>query len=155
MNFGGVLRLELDRTSSLQLEVLYSRKGTHDFFWVDRNLVEGDLTLDYVEVPILWVITVPTRSNLTPNFLLGLAPGFITSSKFRSSMSDTSTETDVFGLQPYDLGLALGGGLTSQVGAGKVLLEIRYTFSMSTFDGATSHSDFRNGVISLNTGYLF
>src|SRR5262245_54545583 len=121
---GGFLRIG-NGMLSLQPEVLAVTKGAKD---LDVGQGPGDLSLDYVEVP-LFVRYRAFGGPSAPYLMVGPSIGFEIGCKVITGQNPEGTACDDVGPEraSTDIGVAGAVGLDYQVGGGSLLLEGRYT----------------------------
>jgi Outer membrane protein beta-barrel domain len=145
--FGGFMTFELSPKFAIQPEVLYSMKGAK---YKDPA---GDVTLkfDYIEIPILATILVPSASGgVTPRFYAGPNIGF----KISSKASSDGGSVDVEGVKSTDFGLTVGAGLGFG-GEKGFLLDARYTLGLSSIDDGSPAASVKNNCFSILGGMSF
>ena len=74
LNVGAALTFDLSPNLGLQLGAGYVQKGAT----ATEQGVSIEFALDYIEVPLLLRIAVPTTGTITPHFLVGPALGIKT-----------------------------------------------------------------------------
>ncbi len=143
-HFGVLASVEITRILGLQTNVLYSRKG----------FAEGDgsveLGVDYIEIPVLATLTLPSR--LAPHLYLGVFLAL--ESRCRVSTAtvtdeDCSEAVDAPRTRGADSGLMLGGGVTWDVGFSSLLLDLLYQH------GFTDISELSDDVDSIKTRTVY
>jgi len=143
---------------TLQPEVLYSQKGakaTEERLGEERT---ETISLDYVEIPVLAVLTIPTQSRLTPKVFVGPAFGFLLSAEDKREVDgeERGSEDIKDALKDYDIGVVLGAGLDVKVGPGAITADVRYNFGVTNIvDDEDDNDTVRNGVFSFMVGYAF
>jgi hypothetical protein len=139
---------------AIQPEAYYSMKGatyTED---------EGELclSLDYIEVPILFKLLIPIQgSNVRPAVFVGPSVGFNTTAKVTVEydgetildldLKDETTSTE--------FSVVFGGGVGFGVGNNEVGVEIRYILGLNSFDDASDPYDVTNNVLNFNAYFGF
>jgi hypothetical protein len=155
---GGLMNLRLSDLLSIQPEALYSQKGAGGSLDLFGERLDFTLKLDYLEVPVLLRLTVPTAAAVQPSLHFGPTFAFELSCKVTvSGFGETDTEDCDNGFddpdrRKFDPGLAVGGGLDIPVGRGTLLLDARYTVGLRSLD---STDDVRSRVLSLSAGFRF
>lgn len=143
---------------TLQPEVLYSQKGGTATWEVRGEERTETVSLDYIEIPVLAVLTIPTQSRWTPKFFVGPAFGFLISAEDKREVDgeEVGTEDIKDGLKDYDIGVVFGGGLDVKVGPGAITTDIRYNWGVTNIVDDEDDSDsVKNGVFSFMVGYAF
>ena len=85
---GGFVAFNITDMFVIQPELLYTQKG--DKFEV--GTVKAWTILDYLEIPILAKLSIPTKGTVTPNLFLGPAVAFKIRSKGRLEVEGVSIE---------------------------------------------------------------
>ncbi len=134
---GGIfLEFNFGRILTLQPEVLYTMKGT------DTGL--GKLKFDYIEIPVLLKLRLPTGS-VHPFVFAGPAFGFTLKSALEG------VELNDFPKSDYSA--VLGGGL--QLGR-SFHIDVRYTMGLQKLEIPDLEAiDLKNGVLSATIGLAF
>jgi hypothetical protein len=139
---------------AIQPEVLFSRKGTRLKGHTEDPLpVEASVTLDYVEMPVLARLSIPTRGPRAAYLLAGPALGFSVATSYRLEIGGQSRDEDISReIANTEVSFVVGGG----VQLGHVLVEGRYTQGLTRirkqFPGQEAA---RNGVVSFMAGFRF
>lgn len=157
LNLGGIVRKYTNDNMFFQLELLISEKGALDNQDVDTVNVEVTWFLNYFEVPILLGYDFGGFGNSAIHPVL-TGGGFLaikTSSKLRGDFNNTYTEIDYTDAKSFDYGFVLGGAVEFEVQESKLILDVRYTKSLTTFDNSTQNWDFKNNVITASIGFIF
>ena len=118
---------------AFQGELLYAMKGG-TVSGSDPEIGEYDFTfkLDYIEVPLLVRINVPTAGVMKPFLVFGPALGFNTSAKGKLEALGVSFETDLEDVKDFDIGLVLGGGVGFPLMGYVASVGVRYEKGLST-----------------------
>jgi len=133
---GIFLELNLGRVLTIQPEVLYTVKGA--------DAGTGKLKFDYIEIPVLLKLRIPTGS-LHPFIFAGPAFGF--------NLKAVLEGIEINDMPASDYGAVLGGGL--QLGR-SIHIDARYTMGLQKLaipDLGTI--DLKNGVLSATIGLAF
>src|SRR5512143_3152734 len=105
---GGVfLELNFGRILTIQPEVLYTMKGAKATIEEGALTGTGKLRFDYVEIPILLKVRIPT-GPIHPFVFAGPAIGFILTTTFKDI---TGTSVDIEGAEKVDYSAVMGAGL--------------------------------------------
>ncbi len=181
---GGLLTVSVNNYFAIQPEVLFVQKGTkgsvsafefsfqgvryHEGYWEDR--------LNYLEVPVLFKLTIPVDAKVEPGLFVG--PSFAiklsAEEKWASTFSDSngvllgesSGVEDIDKLiKDVEFGVAVGGDLKINVRFAKVFVDVRHTLSLTRIDkprdillskiGTYGFSDMRNKVVAVTAGVVF
>jgi hypothetical protein len=146
---GIFLEFNFGRILTIQPEVLYTMKGA------DATLAEGVLTgtgklrFDYLEIPILLKVRIPT-GDVHPFVFAGPAIGFNLKAAFQDI---TGSSSDVAGMNKVDYSAVFGGGL--QLGR-SIHIDARYTLGLQKLEVPDLGTiDLKNGVLSATIGLAF
>jgi hypothetical protein len=120
---GGFLSLDMG-AFRLQPELTYVTKGGK---WEEGG-ASGDLSFDYVEVPVLFVLPMGAGSGFQPNVYAGPALAYEVGCSV--SVGGLTLDCDEGDRTKLDVGAMLGGGLAFPMGPGSLLLEGRFTFGL-------------------------
>lgn len=166
---GGFVTLQLDDYFALQPELLYVSRGTQidmegSVFGVPFS-EEATFTINYIEIPVLAKLTIPTGTPAIPFLYAGpslaIKAGEAT---FETSSPDSEPEEDFDDdIKSTDFGVALGGGLGLNLGGGMLSFDVRYTLGLSTIvksqedeeDNDDDELDLMNRSLSLSLGFSF
>lgn len=127
-----------------QIEALYVQKGgKDDIAEADVEVEDGDLTLSYIDVPVLIKLNIPLDGDIKPFLYGGGFVGYLLDAKVESggvSAEDEGVEIKEL-LKNINYGFVLGGG----VSFGKLSIDIRYDMGLGNiFD---KDSDLINDLI--------
>ena len=109
---------------SLQPEALFAMKGTKS-----TELENTGINLTYADIPLLLKLSVPTEGKFVPSVFAGPSIGILMSADYERALEETDIKDY---LKSADVGLVLGVGFDYLIGAGRLLLDARYTFGFST-----------------------
>jgi hypothetical protein len=133
---GIFLELNLGRILTIQPEVLYTVKGA--------DSGTGKLKFDYLEIPVLLKLRIPTGS-VHPFVFAGPAFGF--------SLKALIDGVKISDMPTADYGAVLGGGL--QLGR-SIHIDVRYTMGLQKLAIPDLDTiDLKNGVLSATLGLAF
>jgi len=134
---GGIfLELNFGRILTIQPEVLYTMKGA--------DSGAGKLSLDYLEIPVLLKVRIPTGS-IHPFVFAGPAFGF--------RLKAVIEGIEIDDMPKSDYGAVLGGGL--QLGR-SIHVDVRYTMGLDKLAIPELDTiDLKNGVLSATLGLAF
>ncbi|MBC7898072.1 MAG: PorT family protein [Cytophagaceae bacterium] len=134
---------------AFQPEILLVSKGAKG-----ENSGPDGLKLNYIEVPLLFRLQLDVGTGVTPHLYAGPYLGYQISCKVEGI--DTDCE-DVPGVstKTVDLGGAVGGGLSFDVGGALLTTGVRYSFGVSKvadFDIGNVRESAKNGSFALYAG---
>jgi len=145
--FGGFVEYPFTPVVSIQPEFLYTMKGASDTY----NGYKVTVKLNYVEIPVLLRVNIPTESNVKPFLVAGPGIGFKVSSKSEVN----SHEEDIEDVKGTDFGFIFGGGIGFPVGSYMMSVAARYELGLTSVDDSEYEEDVKNGVISIGAGLGF
>lgn len=153
---GGFITYSINEMFAIQPELLYTMKGSkcEDELPALGN-VEMTFSLNYLEIPVLAKLTIPTQGSVKPNLFVGPALGINLSAKLKVEAFGESEEEDIEDVKSTDFGVVFGGGVDFGLGQGKITFDARYTLGLTTTDESEEEADMKNNVISLMVGYSF
>ncbi|MGZ5439328.1 MAG: porin family protein, partial [Candidatus Aminicenantales bacterium] len=109
----------------------------------------GKLRFDYLEIPILLKVRIPT-GDVHPFVFAGPAIGFNLKAAFQDI---TGSSSDVAGMNKVDYSAVFGGGL--QLGR-SIHIDARYTLGLQKLEVPDLGTiDLKNGVLSATIGLAF
>jgi opacity protein-like surface antigen len=152
---GMVVEVGLSRNLSVQLEPMYLRKGgrieIRDFFGDDAS---GSLRLSYVELPVLLKLS-RSAGRVRPYLMLGPSVGYRVDAKIKDEVTGEEEDADENDIEKWDLGVAVGGGLTVPVGRATVFVESRYTWGLVDLDKEDEDTKLKNRGVQVLAGVTF
>ncbi|MBA7607097.1 hypothetical protein ES703_14249 [subsurface metagenome] len=157
MGMVGGIFLELGLTDMLgvQIEVLYSSKGSKGEF--EFLGVEGDMAfnLSYIDIPILLKFKIPIEGPIEPELFIGPSLGYNLSSEIVVE-AEGEKETEDLGdeTKSIDFGLEFGGGVGYNLGGGKIIIDARYVLGLTSIS-EYEDEEIKNTNISIRLGYAF
>jgi hypothetical protein len=157
---GGVyLTYPVSSTLAFQPELLFAQRGTEASFSGDPTFgnVDATLNLNYVEVPLLLRLDVPTASTgFRPHLYAGPSLAFNTSCSFEadvggfSGSSDCEDADEEFSPKSFDAGAMIGGGIAFPFAGGRQLtVGARYTFGLTNVFEDTGDVKPRHRVLAV------
>jgi hypothetical protein len=156
---GGVsLAIGLGGWVTLEPEALFVTKGTTlgsidvtDAFGNPTGTVDVSLAANYLEIPLLVRVRLPSVGPVSPSLLAGPTAGIRLSQKIRVR-GQLNTSSDVDALRSADLGLALGTGVELGRGHVRPTVEVRYTLGLTPAGESSYSDDARNGALLVMAG---
>jgi hypothetical protein len=168
MNFGGSMRLFQIGPISIVPEVFYSQKGATFDDPASSLAQRFEYSVDYLEVPVMAKLTLPSMGPLLPYVAAGPAFAWKLDCSVSLISGNAAQEAqdcgEQFGsaktaLRDADRGLVVSGGIDLPVlGIGALNLDARLVQGLarlSESEGTTSEPDVKNQVFSLILGYSF
>jgi hypothetical protein len=139
------MRFPLLSWMDLQPEVLYTVKGGREAAFG----ISSAVLLDYLEVPVLARIPFAGRKYF---IVAGPYFGVRMRARTRTEFSGSTEELDISdSVERLDYGLSAGGG----VEIGSIVIDGRYSFSLSDIDADIDEITGKNRVITATVGFRF
>ena len=134
--------------------------------WVERgskyDVTESDGThtfstrIDYIDVPLLAKLYIPTKSNFKPDIFAGPDVAFRLTAKAKETAPGFTQTTDIKNnIKSTDFGIAFGLGTSYDLSRGAVTLDARYYAGLTKIDNTVSNATVRNGDFLVLVGYSF
>ena len=152
---GMIVTQPLRSRFGLQLEALYSQKGTKDeFFDEDEGLnVKQTIKLDYIEIPVLANIAVTSSDTARFSINAGPAFAFLVNDKEVFEVDNAEVENDIEDIKSYDIGFAIGGAVQTR----QLIFDARYTWGLVNLNDDPDEPDqkVKNKAFTFTVGWLF
>lgn len=154
---GGFITYNLNDMFAIQPELLFTMKGAKAEREILGETVKVTMKLNYLEIPVLAKLSIPTPGNVRPSLFVGPSLAIKLSSKFKTEIAGISEEEDIEELKSTDFGLVFGGGIDFGLGRGKLTVDARYTLGLTKVHEPEEGEeiDIKNGAISIMVGYFF
>ena len=150
--FGGFVARDFNAKAGLQIDFLYSQKGTKASFTDGADSFETDITADYIEIPVLIRANIPGSSVKArvfggPAFAFKVTDDSVSKFNGVEVPDDESTEFNT-----TDVGIVIGGA----VQFGKVFVDVRYNWGlMNVIKDPDGNESAKNRVFGIMVGYQF
>ena len=145
---GGLVQIPMGEMITIQPEVHYSQRGAE----FDAGDEEVEVSLDYIHVPVLLRAGVPLAEGFDFDFEVGPSFGFLMSCDFDGEDCKDDTRS-------LDMGIIAGGGFSWAMGAGDLLVDIRYDLGLTNTsdpeDEDAEELDLKNTNLQFLIGYAF
>jgi len=154
---GAFLAWEISDWFTFQPEFLYSQRGA------SIDFLDGSFSLDYIEIPLLAMLTIPMEGRFKPNLFFGPSIAFNIRAKV-SAYGESADIKDI--ISTTDVGIAVGAGVkVGDLGPGAITADIRYTIGLTNVLDVDGYSDVldqdlsdasvKNNVLCFMVGYAF
>jgi len=150
---GGVVNIPISEMFSVRPEALYVQKGAR---YTDQGATAG-FNLDYIEIPALFVVTVPTSGSVSPEFFAGPQVSFrvgcaLTASGGNSASASIScADAGVDEVATTDFGAVFGAGVTIS----NFMVQAAFDLGLTKVDSSSDPDDLKNQAITIMVGWLF
>jgi hypothetical protein len=154
---GGFISLNISGAFAIQPEVLFTIKGAKMEENILGELLDMKFKLNYLEIPVLFKISLPPLSKIKLNLFAGPAIAIKLKAIAEISSGGMTKEEKLENIQDSDMGLVMGGGID----LGGFIIEGRYTMGLnSIYDSEDDvfedkESDLSNSVFSFLVGFYF
>ncbi len=152
---GAFINHSIHNLLTIQLEVLYTQKGAKFMYNPFTQIGpehEFTATLNYLEIPVFAKIVMPIKGVVQPNLFVG---PYIAYNLTAKGMGTTPGDEDLDYLTGTDFGALFGVGLDFCLPVGKLVLDVRYTFGLSSIyeDLYEEDLDVKTSALSFMLGY--
>lgn len=159
MGFGGGVFFNYAFTElfAVQVEALYMQKGA-TYEWSEGDESGSlDAKIDYIEVPLLLKVNIPTEGKIKPAIFAGPTFGFLMSSKLSGDGVDEDMKDTT---ESMDIGILGGLEIGYKMEKGMIFLGASYEVGMMTIakteEGDEGDApDIKNTNIGIYLGYGF
>lgn len=151
---GGFVTFNLHDIFAIQPELLFTMKGAKVDEQILGKTLEAWVNLNYLEIPVLIKLLIPTQGSIKPNLFIGPALGIKLTGKVKAEYAGETEEEELEDLKSTDIGMVFGGGVDFGLGKGFIVIDFRYTLGLATISDFED-DDVKNGVFSLMLGYSF
>lgn len=146
---GADLTIGFSPMFGIQAGGVYSQKGAkaEDF--------DAKVAVDYIDVPVLFVVSVPTEGNITPRLFAGGVASFKMSCKLKAAGESLDcTDDDIGTLKSSYFSALFGAGIKFGVGPGGLVLDLGYQLGLTNLVEGDIETVKAN-VIQASLGYQF
>jgi hypothetical protein len=152
---GAFLKMAISDRLSIQPEFLYLQKGAS----ATEEDVDITFAVDFVEIPVLLRIDVPTDGSIAPYFLIGPAIGFKTGCEIRGEGGGMEVTLDCdeadAAIKSVDFGGVAGAGLSIAAGSGNIHIGARYNYGLINLDDSDLDENVKSRAFFFVAGYSF
>lgn len=164
---GGVFfMVHISDMFGIRLEALYAMKGgkgemagtiSDDVYGDVAFNADATLRLDYFEIPLLAVVSVPLAERVSLNVMAGPTFAFKTGAELAlelraMGMSQEETEDIDELVKGTDVGAVFGAGFTFNAGTVDIFVEGRYGLGFSSIDDTSEDLDLKTRYFSFMAG---
>ena len=133
----------------IELGGLYSQKGFKE------DVTDGaTLKLDYIDVPLVVAVTVPTNSQIMPRIFAGGVGSFEMSCKISDASTSVDCTDDDFTRKKSYFSAIFGAGVAVAAGPGSFLVQADYQLGLTNIADEEGVSA-KGNVIQGSVGYRF
>lgn len=120
----------------------------------------GSLGLDYIQIPLLAVLSIPNPVGPRPYFFAGPAVAFEAGCTLEASGGGVTVSVDcddpaadVLERKTVLWGLQGGAGLGFALGLGEATVDVRYHLGLTSIDDSGADADVKNRAFAVMLGY--
>jgi hypothetical protein len=153
---GADLAFALSPMFGIEAGVAYSQKGAT----AAASGIDATFAINYVDVPVLFAVNIPTSSNITPRLFAGGVASFEMSCKVtlsvsgEGSVSEDCDEENTTARKKSYFSALFGGGIGFVAGPGSLLLDVGYQLGLTNLSDETGETAKIN-VFQVSLGYRF
>ncbi len=156
VNIGASLTLPVTDVLGIQIGGAYAQKGATD----RSESVDATLAIDYIDVPVLLRIGIPSSSALSAHLLVGPAVSFQAKCSAKGTSQGTSVSVDCsqFGADIKNIDFGAMGGLGIDIAASERLrlsFDLLYDLGLTTIDNTSPSADIKNRAFTIQAGLGF
>lgn len=158
--YGAYLGFGLSDRLALQTEVVYGTRGASGLGLgsdaLDPNAAGADLSMGYIEVPLLLRAGLPGERFLASLFAGGYI-GFLTHCDLTAGGTTTACDdaaaTQRFSPRTTDFGLVAGAGLDVALGESTIFVDARYSVGLLSIQAGSDAFDARHNGLAVTGGF--
>ena len=152
---GAFLEKPLSDLLSFQPGLRYAQKGASD----SGDGFDVTLKIDYIEVPLLLKVNVPTAGQASPHFVVGPVLGFNSGCKISGDEGSVSVEMDCeeddIDPSSFEFSGIVGAGVSFPAGPGEVTFGARYQLGLSNVNDTEGDEEAKHRAFSIMAAFGF
>lgn len=122
--------------------------------------MEGSIALDYLEIPMLLIVGLPTDGSVSPHVSVGPAVAFETGCSIEASSMGVTASVDCgageIATKSMDFGVMGGVGVDIAASPSMALtFDVAYTLGLTGLDDSADPEDLKNRAWSFTAGIAF
>jgi opacity protein-like surface antigen len=151
---GGFLVFGISESFAIQPEILISQKGAKYENIDNGEVLKAWSNLTFIEIPVLANFYIPmnSRTKFHPCLFTGPFLGLKIRGKSKIEWRGETTESEIEDSKAMEFGLIFGAGTSFTLGLGKIAVDIRYSWSLTSI---LKNQEVKNNVLSILFGYSF
>ena len=150
---GGFVSVGVAEMLAIQPEIFYTRKGAQYEQEGPDVFATWTMNYDYLEVPVLAKLSMPTRGAIKPNLFAGPYMAFHVGAEAKIEWNGQTMEEDIEDVRDPDVGLVVGAGV--DLGTGSLTADARYVLGLTDISPEAEEGNMYNRVISFMLGFSF
>lgn len=157
MGFGGGIFFNYAFTElfAVQVEGLYMMKGATEDVTEEDLTFEASWNINYIEIPLLLKVNIPTEGKIKPAIFAGPTFGFLMSAEVEVEGETVDIKDE---LESMDIGILGGAEIGYKMEKGMLFLSASYEIGMMSIaktEGDEEEVDVKNSNIGVYLGYGF
>lgn len=164
-NVGVAFLLRADEEFGFEFGIRYSRKGgtgtidstfaIPNFKNVTASIGDAEVTLDYIEIPLLLAGILPTGKTSYLRGYAGPSLGILVSADAKGTMNGEPYESDISDvLNNIDFAIAVGGSFVYEFGSWSAMADGRYVIGFTSIDKSDLDTDIKTQTWEASLGVL-
>jgi hypothetical protein len=156
---GGYATAHFNKQFGLRLEALYVQKGGKGDLAgeIDGLPFEIEMTfkLDYIELPLLAVVSFPAGASGTFDIFAGPALAFNLSAELEAEAAGQSASEDIENASSTDFGGVVGAGFTLALTSVDIFADARWEWGFTNIVDSDLEADIKNSAFGFMIGVGF
>ena len=151
--FGGFVARDFNAKAGLQIDFLYSQKGSKfDFTEADGTDVAFEAGIDYIEIPVLIRANIPGSGSVKARVFGGPSFAFKVKDDITATVDGFEVpDAEVAEFKSTDFGLVIGGA----VQFGQVFVDVRYNWGLVNILEDAFGDDLKTRTFGIMVGFQF
>ena len=150
--FGGFVARDFNSKAGLQVDFLYSQKGTKATATDGIDTFVFEATVDYIEIPVLIRGNIPGSGAVKARVFGGPSFAFKVTDDSRTSFNGIEVEDEDTEIKGNDFGLVIGGA----VQFGQFFVDARYNWGLvNILKDATDNEEVKTRTFGIMVGFQF
>lgn len=151
--FGGFVARDFNSKAGLQIDFLYTQKGSKfDFTEDDGTDIAFEAGIDYIEIPVLIRANIPGSGSVKARVFAGPSFAFKVTDDINATADGfTIPDEEVAEFKSTDFGLVIGGA----VQFGQVFVDVRYNWGLVNILDDAFGDDLKTRTFGIMVGFQF
>jgi len=149
--FGVFVARDFNPKAGLQIDFLYSQKGTKASFTDGVDTFTVEPTVDYIEIPILIRGNIGGSGSVRARVFGGPSFAFKVSDDTKTTFNGVEVDDEDAEFKGYDVGFVIGGA----VQFGKVFVDVRYNWGLINVVDDDSGDEAKTRTFGVMLGFQF
>jgi hypothetical protein len=150
--FGGFVARDFNAKAGLQVDFLYSQKGTKATATDGINTFVFEATVDYIEIPVLIRGNIPGSGSVKARVFGGPSFAFKVTDDSKTTFNGIEVEDDGNEIKGNDFGFVIGGA----VQFGQFFVDARYNWGLvNIIKDSTDNDEVKTRTFGIMVGFQF